>query len=235
LNQRSGDIVWKSDNSDDAGYATPVLTTLHEQSLALILSGKAIHAVDPATGTPRWEHRWITRYGVNAADPLLSGTDLFLSSGYAKGSSLLRISPTGAEEVWRTRDLRNQLSPGVLIDGHVYAVDGDAGEDCRLKCVEAATGVVRWEAEGLGSASLIACGPRLIILTGTGELVVDEVDSAAFRPLARAQILEGKCWTPPAFSDGRLYCRNAAGNVVCLDLRPQRLVGAASPRVNRAR
>ena len=38
-------------------------------------------------------------------------------------------------------------------------------------------------------------------------------------PLARAQVLGGKCWTTPVLAHGRIYCRNAKGTVVCLDVR----------------
>ncbi|MCA9054285.1 MAG: PQQ-binding-like beta-propeller repeat protein [Planctomycetaceae bacterium] len=220
LKRDTGAVVWMSDNSDDAGYATPRLTTFGEKPLALILSGKALHAVDPQSGTQQWEHRWITRYGVNAADPLVQGDRVFLSSGYAKGSSLLEVTPDSVGELWRTRDLRNQMSPGVLVDGFVYAVDGDAGDDCRLVCVEFESGDVRWEQPGLGSATLIASGSRLLILSDQGELVVAEASPEKYQEVSRGKVLSGKCWTTPALSDGRLYCRSAAGEVVCIDLRP---------------
>lgn len=219
LDRKTGAVRWKSDNSDDAGYATPVMATVDDQPLALILSGKALHAIDPLTGRQLWEHRWITRYGVNAADPLVQGNQAFLSSGYAKGSSLLTVSKEKATEEWRMRDLRNQMSPGVVIDGSVYAVDGDAGEDCRLKCIEFNTGAVHWEEPELGSATLIACGTQLIVLSGDGELLIAPASKAGFQPVARARVLTGKCWTPPALAEARLYCRNAEGAVVCLDLR----------------
>ncbi|MFV0443701.1 MAG: PQQ-binding-like beta-propeller repeat protein, partial [Planctomycetaceae bacterium] len=221
LDRQTGAVLWKSDNTDDAGYATPLLATFHDCRTLLLMSGKALHAVDPATGQRLWEHRWITRYGVNAADPLIHGNQLFLSSGYAKGSSLLEVTPDGVKELWRNRDLRNQMSPGVLIDGQVYAIDGDAGEDCKLKCLDMATGAVRWEQAGLGSASLIACGSQLILLGGEGELVLAVASPESFQPQTRASVLSGKCWTAPALAAGRLYCRSVAGTVVCLDLRPR--------------
>lgn len=220
LNRRTGEVLWQSDNSDTAAYATPRIAELGGRSLALILSGKALHAVDPASGVEQWSHRWITRYGVNAADPLVRGHELWLTSGYAKGASLVRVTEAGATEVWRNRELRNQMSPGVILDRHVYAVDGDENEDRVLRCLDFESGAPCWDHAGLGSATLIASGSILVILSDTGELVLAEASPEAFRPLARARVLSGKCWTPPALADGRLYCRNAAGEVVCLNLRP---------------
>jgi hypothetical protein len=37
--------------------------------------------------------------------------------------------------------------------------------------------------------------------------------------LAEVQALEGRCWTTPVLSGGLLFARNAAGGVVCLDLK----------------
>jgi len=37
--------------------------------------------------------------------------------------------------------------------------------------------------------------------------------------LARAPVLENKCWVLPVLSRHRLLCRSNAGDVVCLDLR----------------
>lgn len=220
LDRRTGAVLWQSDNSDDAAYATPRIVDLAGAATALLLSGKSLRGVDPASGALRWEHRWITRYGVNAADPLVDGDRLWLSSGYAKGNSLLQVTANSVEEVWRHRDMRNQMSPGVLIAGHVYAVDGDENEEPRLKCLEFSSGDVRWEVEGLGAATLIACGETLLVLSGNGELVVAAATPDGFTPTARGRVLTGKCWTPPSLANGCVFCRNAEGSVVCVDLRP---------------
>jgi outer membrane protein assembly factor BamB len=36
--------------------------------------------------------------------------------------------------------------------------------------------------------------------------------------LARAQIMSGNCWTTPVLSNGRIYCRNGKGDLVCVDV-----------------
>jgi len=40
-----------------------------------------------------------------------------------------------------------------------------------------------------------------------------------FNEMARAKILDGRCWTVPIVANGSAYCRNHAGELVCLDLR----------------
>ncbi len=221
LNAADGTVQWNSDNSDDAGYATPVLLPETEPQLALVMSGKSLNAVEVASGEIAWQTRWITRYGVNAADPQLVPEGIFLSSGYGKGTTLLKLPVIGTEPeaIYRSRDLRNQMSPGVIIDGYIYAPDGDAGTNPPFHCLEVATGKLKWSHAGLGSATLIAAGEQLIILSDQGKLVLAQASAEQFLPLAEAQVIDGKCWTLPTLANGRLYCRNAVGTLVCLDMK----------------
>ena len=59
---------------------------------------------------------------------------------------------------------------------------------------------------------------KLVALSEKGELIIAQATPAAFEPIARAKVLSGKCWTTPMLSNGRIYCRNAVGDVVCLDV-----------------
>jgi outer membrane protein assembly factor BamB len=52
-----------------------------------------------------------------------------------------------------------------------------------------------------------------------GTLLVAEASPKAFQELARAKVLDGQCWTMPVVANGRIYCRNHDGELVCLDLR----------------
>ncbi len=216
LDKKTGQVLWQSDNHEEAGYASPLPIELGGDSLVLISSAKHLNGVDPKTGKRVWEFRWITRYGVNAADPIPWGERIFLSSGYGKGTALLDLSSGEPKQLWRTRDLRNQMSPGILVDGHVYAVDGDAGNDPELKCVAFDTGKVAWSEGGLGSATLIGVGRQLVLLSESGELLIAKADPKRFDPTKRLKVLNNKCWTAPAFADRKIYCRDASGQVVCV-------------------
>ena len=49
--------------------------------------------------------------------------------------------------------------------------------------------------------------------------LVAEASPTSFTPISRAQVLGGKCWTVPTLANGRIYCRNAKGDLVCLDVK----------------
>jgi len=78
---------------------------------------------------------------------------------------------------------------------------------------------VKWRYEGFGLGSLIVADGKLVILGDRGELAVAGANPKGFTPLARAQVLGGKCWTTPVLANGRIYCRNAKGELKCLDVR----------------
>ena len=86
-----------------------------------------------------------------------------------------------------------------------------------MKCLDFKTGEVKW-ADKTGVGGLMAADGKLIALSEKGELIIAEAKPAAFKALARAQVLGGKCWTFPVLANGRIYCRNAAGDVACVDV-----------------
>jgi outer membrane protein assembly factor BamB len=144
---------------------------------------------------------------------------MFISTGYGKGAGLFDLAENPPKEVWKSKVLRTQLNAGVFADGFVYGMDGDTGNNGPLKCVEFATGKERWTEDKMGTGGLIIADGKLIVLRASGELLVAPVSADAFKPTARAQVLGGKCWTAPVLANGRIYCRNSRGDIVCVDVR----------------
>ncbi len=217
LDKKTGKAIWSS-GSEEAGYSTPV-TFDRRGELCVALAGKEhILTVRFTDGKELCRHPWKTGYDVNAADPIISGEQMFVSSGYGHGCALLDISVTPPKVIWENKNLRSHLSPAVLIGGFLYGSDDDSYRpNATFKCVELKTGEVKW-AEKTGFVSLMAADGKLIALTAKGELLTVEATPEVFKPISRAQVLGGKCWTVPVLANGKIYCRNAAGDVVCLDV-----------------
>lgn len=220
LEKNSGEVIWKSGDVE-AGYMTPLPFELGNRWFALIASGKFYQCVDLENGMVVWRHRWLTTYGCNAASPIVSGSQAFFSSGYGRGAVLMDLLEDSYKVVWANKEMQNQLNSSLLLNGMLYGFDGDEGGDVQLKCMEFATGAVKWSFSGLESGSLTAANNRLIVLSQSGEIVIAPATSEGFVPTSRAQVLDGKCWTAPVLCNGFIYCRNAAGDVVCLDVHSQ--------------
>jgi outer membrane protein assembly factor BamB len=217
VHKDTGEIVWTSSPAR-SGYATPVRFEFQGRPAVAIFSAKALVAVNPTTGQLLWEHPWESPRDINAADPIISGDKIFISS--ESGSALLRMREDGVTVVWNHRDImRNYFNPAVLIDGHLYGIDGTTHRPTTLTCLDLHTGEVRWSQPNFGSGALMAAGEQLIILD-RGELIIVEASPHRFTSLARAQVLGGKCWTVPVLAGGGIYGRNAAGNLVRIALQP---------------
>lgn len=217
LDKATGKTLWQSKNKD-AGYSTPYPFLADGKKSAIIGSGRAYIAVEIATGNVLWTFDWRTSYGVNAADPIVRDGQAFISSGYEKGCALLKLGANPPTVVWTHKLMRNQMSPSLLIAGHIYGIDGNESKNPMLKCLDWATGAEKWTFPDAGAGTVAAAGDQLIVLSDKGELSIGKATSEAFKPTVRAQVLTGRCWTVPVISHGRLYCRNAAGDVVCLDV-----------------
>jgi len=218
FNKASGKTIWRS-NDEEAGYSTPLPFSLDGKQYVALSSGKSFLAAEASTGKKTWEISWPTRYGVNAADPIVVGEQVWIGSGYGKGNGLFNMDGSQAAEVWTNTDLKAQQNPPILIDGHLYGFDGDAGKKSPLKCVDFKTGNVVWEAEDIRYGAVAAAGDQLIVISDKGELIVAPASPEGFTPSARAKVLDGKCWTVPVISNGLIYLRNSRGRLICVDVR----------------
>jgi outer membrane protein assembly factor BamB len=125
----------------------------------------------------------------------------------------------GKPEVLYTNNvMHSHLSPGVVLGDYLYAFNGEAKQKTDLRCLYLPTGEAKWVCQDPAFGSLILAEGKLILLSDKGELLLAEASPAEFKPLARAKVLSGVCWTPPALADGQLYVRNARGELRCLQL-----------------
>jgi outer membrane protein assembly factor BamB len=214
FDKKTGRLLWQN-GKDKAGYATPVPFTLEGQPRLAIFGGKALYVVDPADGRVLGEQKWKTRYDVNAADPIVIGTRAFIASGYGRGCALVELAGKKPKILWEGKQMRNHFNSCVLHEGHLYGFD-----DTTLKCLDAATGREVWRKRGLGKGSLMLAAGQLIVLGDSGKLLVAPASPKGFAPTGEAKALGGRCWTPPVLANGRIYCRGARGDLVCLDVRP---------------
>ncbi len=212
LEKKTGKVVWSSDG-DEAGYSSFVPFASNGKRAVALATKQHVVALNPTDGKEIWRFPWKTQYDVNASDPIISGSKVFISSGYGHGAGVFDVASQPPTKVWENKNLRNHMNCSVLWEGHVYGMDED-----QLRCVVFETGEVKWTAKQTGKGSLILADGKLIVLGEKGELMVAEASPAAFNVTARAQVLGGKCWTTPVLANGRIYCRNAAGSVVCLDV-----------------
>lgn len=225
LDKATGELIWKTKDYGDSwkdeiknqggGYSSAVAFSLDGSQALAVFNSTGLVILDPENGQELMMYPWKTAYNVNAATPIIFGDEVFIASGYNVGGVLLKISDGKLTEVWKSEETRNQLNSSVLWEGHLYGFD-----EKELKCLDWKTGEVKWAQKGLGKGSLMIADGKLIALGEKGKLVIAEASPEAFNELASAKVLEGLCWTVPVLSNGKIYCLNHEGDLVCIDVKP---------------
>ncbi len=215
----TGAVVWKSTpGEDDKCYATPALFTHESKVAAAFFVGDRLIAIDPATGKELWRVPWSTKYDVHPVAPVFFDNKMFVSAGNDKDCALYQLDANGPTLLWEKDTMSNQLLNSIYREGSLFGVDGSTGRRSSVVCLDAVTGDVRWSNPDTGYGSLIMVGDKLILLSENGVLFIAEARPDTYVELFRKEIIPFKCWTPPAVADGKLFVRNAAGDLVCLSL-----------------
>lgn len=163
---------------------------------------------------------WPSPFGTNSTTPIVHRDRIFVSTGYNVGSVLFRLTESGLEQQYASRNMRNHFNNCVLYEGHLYGFDGNSnlGRVVRLTCMDFESGEVKWTQAGLGCGSLIVANGHLLILSDSGDLVLAQANSSEYIEVSRSRFLTGRCWTTPALTGGLVYGRNARGRAVCVRL-----------------
>jgi outer membrane protein assembly factor BamB len=244
-------VVW-SKAWKQASYASPVAATIHGKRHVFCLMRQGLVSLDPKTGAVNFS-RWFqapVNESVNAMNPVVSGDLVFFSAAYYRvGCVALRVKPDGKsfDEVWRSPvgalerhpvtgvpippTLELHWMTPVLHEGHLYAFSGRNEPDAIYRCVELATGKLKWtrgerwikdaatkQPHVFGRGSLILADGKLIGLGEGGLLGLFKPNPADCEEIVRWQVpeLHYPCWTAPVLADKRLFLRSEDW-LVCLD------------------
>jgi outer membrane protein assembly factor BamB len=215
LHTADGTLAWQT-GTERPGYSTPVPFHFQGQDYVVLMGRTTFAAVRVQTGEALWEKAWETSGSkVNAADPVVDGNLVFVSSGYSKGSALFDVSTGQVTQLWFETNMRNKMNSSVLWQGYLYGPN-DKGQ--AITCVQRSTGRIMWSEGGFGNGSVTLADGKLIILSQSGQLCIAEPSSTGYREKGRGRILTGTCWSVPVLANGKIYARNATGNLVCVKL-----------------
>ncbi len=238
-------IDWNPDDplyQKQASYCAPVAATIHGQRQILCCTRQGLVSLDPKTGAVNFSYWFRSRQdaSVNAMTPVVQDDLILISSAYYKtGSALLRVRADnhGVTEVWRGLQLEMHWSRPVLDRGFLYAFSGRNEPDARFRCVELATGALKWDRpegwpnaghsklregepapEVYGRGSGILADGKFIVLGETGRLGIFRPNPEKIDEVSHWQVpsLSYPCWAGPVLANRRLYLRSE-DHLLCLD------------------
>ena len=218
FDKRTGAHVW----GDPAGRGTCASAVPYEANgrrgvIVSAAEGDAIDfiGVNPQTGAELWRYKgWPEKWGDYCVDPVVCGDRFFVTTAETHHKcAAVAFTPGSATKVWENDALAANTGQCVHLDGHIYGVSRRG----RLVCLSVRDGRALWEQPGFGAfGSLIAADGKLIVMTFTGDLVVVEATPRGYHELRRVNNLLKNTYTAPVLANGRIYCRDYAGQLVCL-------------------
>lgn len=212
LDKRSGDVVWKNtDIPGTVGFSSPVLAEFAGRRQLIALTSNCVYGADAGTGDLLWSVPYENPRSNNVTDAIYHEGFVFVSSGYGKGSQMIRLNLSEGtivpEIVWHTPLLDNHHGGVILHEGYLY---GSGHESRGWFCLDFKTGEPMWNAPGKGS--LVFADGGFYCLEERGTMKRIEADPGSYALHASFVVPDGgkgMHWAHPVVCGGRLYVRHA--------------------------
>jgi outer membrane protein assembly factor BamB len=237
FDKHTGKVAYRLSN-ELASYAGPVLATIDGRRWCFVFARGGLLAFDPKDGKIDFHFPWRADIleSVNASNPVVVGNKVLISETYGPGAALLKVRPGGYDVLWndakkhRDKSLQCHWMTPIHHDGYVYGSSGRHTQNAELRCIELATGALKWSVPRLTRSSLLMVDGHFICLAEDGALRLLKVNPTRYEevsdmdvkdPKTGAMLLNYPCWAAPVLANGLLYIRGE-GRLVCLELIPQR-------------
>jgi len=218
IDKLTGETRWEA-TSFGASYATPTLAEIHGRRFCFVLTAEAAVALDPDTGDVFWDfpHKAIAQDFVNATSPVVAG-DVVIFTAYQAGTVYSRVLPDGSREEIRhdKRNLVSQFNPLTVQGDFLY---GWHFMDKSFRCIELATGEVRWKwVSGIGRGTHAIANDSILLYGESGKIAVAAPNTEELIVLQEATepLLKEPAFSAPAVAEKRVLLRNEE-QIVCLD------------------
>lgn len=231
-----GEVVWQC--ADElASYASPVAANIDGRPWCFVFARGGLVALNPQTGKIDFEYPWRAKtfQSASASSPVVVGNEVFISETYGPGSSMLRVRPGDYDIVWkddvrkRRKSMQLHWNTAIHHEGYLYGSSGRHANGAEMRCIEWATGAVKWSQGFLGRCSLLYADGHLISLAENGTLQFlkanpeqyELVQTVLLKDTDGMELLKPYTWTAPVLARGLLYLRGE-DRLVCLDLSKNR-------------
>lgn len=256
LNKNTGKQAWGAGKEWGPSYASPVPATVNGKRRIFVFAGGeskppsgGLLSIDPSNGAVDFSYPWRSRSyeSVNAASPVVAGSQVFVSASYKTGGSLLNILPDMKYSVaWTSQEIGTHFNTAIQKDGYLYAFDGRNEPDASLVCIEMKTGKVMWRVNpewdetlnidgverkqrlGTYRGTLLYVDGLFLCLGELGHLLWLDLTPQGYKEVSRAWLFAAReTWSLPVLSHGLLYVsqhgrdvmRRTPPRLLCYDLR----------------
>lgn len=212
LNKRSGETIWtNTEIPGTMGYTSMVINNFGGSRQIVGASSNCFYGADITTGRLLWKVNFENQRELNLTDAICYNEYVFMSSGYGKGSMLIKLKTSGKsispETVWQSGLMDNHHGGVILHNGYLY---GSGSNSRGWFCLDFLTGKQMWNSEGKGSVTF--ADGMLYMLDERGTMKLVKAAPEKYEKAGEFKVPKGgdsMYWAHPVVCGGRLYIRHA--------------------------
>jgi outer membrane protein assembly factor BamB len=210
LNKHTGALVWSTPGEGDlSAYCSPLYVGDQEVPQIVTMTADHVVGVNVATGEKLWSYENKNRHSVHANTPVYADGRILCTSGYGRGSTMLRLTNggRGVEQVWFSAEPDNRIGAMVKVGDFAYG-SGDSNRN--WFCVDWNTGEIKWREKGFAMGNVISNDGMLYCYTDRGDMILAKATPERFDVVSRYAVTLGteQHWAHPVIYKGALYVRH---------------------------
>ena len=220
LDKATGKLRWQTKElTNGAHYSSIVPATINGQPQYVQRTMETVFGVSPKDGKVLWQQPYPGKTAV-IPTPIVSGNQVYVTAGYGIGCLSFTIEKDNSikvlyDETASTNKVMKNHHGGVIqLDGYVYGYSDGLGWICQ----DFKTGALVWaERSKLGKGAIsYADGHFYLLDEGSGTVALIDASPKGWNEKSRFKIdpqtairsPQGRIWTHPVISNGRLYLRD---------------------------
>ena len=225
LEKKTGKLLWQSaEFAEPAHYSSMIVAEVDGMRQYIQLTENAVVGIAATDGKLLWKSDFPGRTAV-VPTPIYQDNHVYVTAGYGAGSKLVKIGPGNkASDVYENKVMKNHHGGVILVGGHVYGHSDGSGWVCQ----NFKTGAEVWaERRALGKGAIAYADGMLYCLDEeSGTVVLIEASPQGWKehgrfkldPQTKIRAQQGRIWTHPVISNGKLYLRDQ-DLIYCYDVK----------------
>ena len=221
LDKKTGKLLWQSGAvKDQATYSTAAIATIGGVKQYIALTQNGVAAVSADKGDLLWSWRRDANHvDVLCPTPVVEGNRVFVTVGKSDGWRMFDIEGSGtkftATLAREGKTLGNRQGGVIPLGKYLYGYH----ENRSWVCLDFTTGAIVWGPKGrqdVKAGGVVAADGKLFVLGEDGTVAMLAASPKGYKELGKFALpeestnrkSEGKVWTHPSLSDGKLYLRD---------------------------
>jgi outer membrane protein assembly factor BamB len=211
----TGEPRWRSAQfTEPAHYSSIIAADINATRQYIQITERSVVGLAAKDGRLLWKSAFPGRTAV-VPTPICRDNRVYVTAGYGAGCKLIQIGPGNeVSDVYKNTVMKNHHGGVILVGEHLYGYSDGSGWICQ----NFKTGEEVWRERGaLGKGAIAYADGRLYCLDeGSGTVVLAEASPNGWQehgrfkldPQTKIRSSQGRIWTHPVISHGRLYLRD---------------------------